>query len=234
MISGRRVVAVIPARSGSKSVPGKNIRDLAGKPLIAWTIETALNTPEIDRIIVSTDGEKITEISRKYGAEVYPRPAELATDEALVIDTLRHLRKQLKKEKESAEYMVLLEPTAPFRLPTDISECLNILESNKLDSIATFVESSSNPHRAWKIDSIIPKPFIVGSDPWLPRQSLPVAWHLNGGVYAFLLDRLPDEGRGLLFGKYGSVCMPQERSIDVDSETDFLVAEKFIKNINSY
>src|SRR5271168_1608848 len=104
MINGARVVAVIPARGGSKSVPGKNIRPLGGKPLIAWSIATAKKVADVDRVIVSTDDAKIAGISRDHGAEVYERPAHLATDTSLVIDALKYLVQQLRGEGESATH----------------------------------------------------------------------------------------------------------------------------------
>ena len=151
MLDNKRVIAVVPARGGSKSVPGKNIKDLAGKPLIAWAIEAAKKTGAIDRVIVSTDDQKIAAVSSESGAEVYRRPHHLATDESLVIDTLRDLIGSLRQEGENAEIMVLLEATSPLRTPGDIQACLEKLVRDGLDSVATFHEAELNPHRAWKI-----------------------------------------------------------------------------------
>src|SRR5215470_14291187 len=109
LLNGKRIIAVIPARGGSKSVPGKNVRPLKGKPLIVWSIEVAKQVPEFDRIIVSTDDSQIAEIGRAYSAEVYRRPQRLATDDALVIDALKDLLQTLRSENESAEWIVLLE-----------------------------------------------------------------------------------------------------------------------------
>ncbi|QPJ64076.1 MAG: acylneuraminate cytidylyltransferase family protein [Candidatus Nitrohelix vancouverensis] len=229
MINGSRVVAVIPARMGSKTVPGKNIKSLAGKPLIAWSIETSLRCEEVDRTIVSTDGDAIAEVGHEYGAEIFKRPDHLASDSALIIDSLRDLCRQLREEGETAKYMVLLEATSPFRRPRDIRACLDALESGKYDSVATFVEASLNPHRAWAIKDGTAEPFIEGAVPWLPRQELPSAWQLNGGVYAFSIDVLPVDGVSLLFGKSGAVEMPIKRSIDLDNEIDFLIAEAVLK-----
>jgi N-acylneuraminate cytidylyltransferase len=227
MIQGKRVIAVIPARGGSKSVPKKNIKLLAGKPLIAWSIETARGTAEIDRVIVSTDDEKIGSAAKEYSAEVYKRPAHLATDDALVIDALRDLIQRLRKEGEALEILVLLEPTCPLRSGGDIRNCLKVLVSG-YDSVATFEEASLNPHRAWKINDGRPEVFIPGTDPWLPRQRLPKAYRLNGAVYAFVVNGLGQDSRSILFGNSGAVIMPKERSVDIDSEIDFLVAESLI------
>src|ERR1700722_13270421 len=107
MLNGERVIAVIPARGGSKSVPGKNIRPLGGKPLLAWSVEIAQQVEEIDRIIVSTDDSEIASVGRIHGAEVYGRPPHLATDDALVIDALKDLLQRLRAEREELEWVIL-------------------------------------------------------------------------------------------------------------------------------
>ena len=132
MLNGKRVIAVVPARGGSKSVPGKNIRPLGGKPLLAWSIEVARQVSEIDRIIVSTDDAQIASVGREYGAEVYARPAHLATDEALVIDALKDLIQTLRAEGEAPEWIILLEPTCPLRTADDVRDCLKLVAARRL------------------------------------------------------------------------------------------------------
>ena len=127
MISGERVIAMTPARGGSKSVPYKNLHLLGGKPLLAWPIETARATPAIDRVIVSTDDDRIADAAKVLGAEVYRRPNELATDTAVVADAIRDLWRRLKSEGETATILVLLEATSPFRTPEMIERCLRRL-----------------------------------------------------------------------------------------------------------
>ena len=227
MLNGKRVIAVIPARGGSKSVPGKNIRPLAGIPLIAWSIETAKKVKEIDRVIVSTDDGRIADVSHQCSAEVYPRPVELATDEALVIDALKDLIRTLRKEQESAEILVLLEPTCPFRSVEDVEACLRFLSTDDYDCAATFTSAELNPHRAWRINGQTPEVFIPGAIPWLPRQQLPEAYQLNGAVYAVRMAGLIDSSKSILFGRIGAVKMPRERSIDINDSIDFLLAEQF-------
>ena len=211
MIEGLRVIAVIPARGGSKSIPKKNIRPLGGKPLIAWSIDAARSVAEIDRIIVSTDDAEISRVARDFGAEVYLRPAELATDEALVIDTIRHLIDVLRAQGEPAQIMVLLEPTCPLRSSEDIQQCIRQLATGDLDSVATFKPADLNPHRAWRIVDNKPFPFNAGVDPWLPRQKLPPACQLSGAVYAFRADRLPVGTNALLYGRTGAVISSRSR-----------------------
>jgi CMP-N,N'-diacetyllegionaminic acid synthase len=229
MIGGERVVAVIPARGGSKTVPGKNIRVLAGRPLLAWSIGIGLGTPEIDRVVVSTDDAAIANVARQHGGEVYPRPAELATDTALVIDALRDLIRRFRAEGETATIMVLLEPTCPLRSVGDVSRCLHVMHRRGLDSVATFREAELNPHRAWSIVDERPIPFVLGAVPWLPRQKLPEAYQLNGAVYAFRMDKLDATAPSLLVGTAGAVLMPRTRSVDIDDELDFEFAEGLIR-----
>ena len=190
MLNGKKVIAVVPARGGSKSVPGKNIRPLGGKPLLAWSIEVARQVREIDRIIVSTDDDQIASVGREYGAEVYGRPAHLATDEALVIDALKDLIQTLKAEGEAAEWIILLEPTCPLRTTDDVRDCLKVLAQGGCDSVATFREAELNPHRAWRLVDGVPEVFIPGAIPWLPRQKQPKAYQLNGAVYVFRANLL--------------------------------------------
>ena len=232
MIGGRRVVAVVPARAGSKSVPGKNIRPLGGKPLIAWSIEAGRAVNQIDRVIVSTDGAEIAAVARRSGAEVYDRPAALATDTAQVTDALRDLIATLRREGETAEVMVLLEPTAPLRAAADVAACLALMDARGLDSVATFKPADLNPHRAWRLVDGRPETFLPGVDPWKRRQDLPPAHQLNGCVYAFsipgLMEGAGKGGLSLLFGKTGAVEMPPERSIDIDTPVDFATAEALL------
>lgn len=229
MIKDLRVIAVIPARGGSKSIPKKNIRPLAGKPLLAWSIEAAHAVPEIDRTIVSTDDAEIGSVAREFGAEVYVRPAELATDEALVIDAIRHLIGTLRVQGDPPQVMVLLEPTSPLRSPDDIRQCIRQLTADDLDSVATFKAADLNPHRAWLIADGKPTPFISGANPWQPRQKLPPAFQLSGAVYAFRADRLPEGNAALLYGRTGAVVTSAERSVDIDNEIDFAVADTLLR-----
>ena len=229
MFEGKKIIAVIPARGGSKSVPYKNIRPLAGKPLIVWSIEVGQGVKEIDRIIVSTDDEKIAAVARDHHAEVYERPASLATDEALVIDALRDLSHTLRAEGETAEIFVLLEPTCPLRAAEDVKKCIHLLVQGGYDAVATFKDADLNPHRAWKIHDHEPEVFISGAIPWLPRQKQPVAFQLNGAVYAFYSRLLEKDGMSLLSGRSGAVLMPKNRSIDIDDELDFDIIETIIR-----
>ncbi len=229
MLNGSRLIAVIPARGGSKSVPRKNLYPLAGKPLILWSIDIAKCVGGIDRVIVSTDDQEIANVASAHGAEVYMRPAHLATDSALVIDTLKDLVATLIREGETADWVILLEPTCPLRSVEDVEECMRVLRSGAFDSVATFKSADLNPHRAWRIHQGIPEVFIPGAIPWLPRQLLPPAYQLNGAVYVFRSNMLGSDSRSILPGRIGAVVMPKERSYDIDDPIDFTVVEALLK-----
>ena len=229
MLNRKTVIAVIPARGGSKSIPGKNIRSLGGKPLIAWSIDVARQVSEIDRIIVSTDDTEIASVGRSFGAEVYPRPQHLATDEALVIDALKDLLQTLEAENQMPEWVTLLEPTCPLRTAEDVRECLRLVARDGYDSVATFKDAELNPHRAWRLIDGVPEVFVAGAIPWLPRQKLPKAYQLNGAVYVFRANLLAQEANSLLLGKLGAVLMPRGRSQDIDDSVDFTIVEALLK-----
>lgn len=224
------VVAVIPARGGSKSVPYKNLHPLGGKPLLAWPIETALATTAIDKVIVSTDDERIAEAAREHGAEVHRRPPELATDTALVIDTIRHLHRQLVESGTPDDIMVLLEATSPFRSPELVTRCIERMTAENLDSIATFNQASVNPERTWRLVDGMPVPFIEGAVPWKPRQMLTPALQLNGVVYAFRPHLLPSDSPSILFGRMGAEVIPADDVIDIDDQKDFVIADAILRS----
>lgn len=231
MIADKRVVAAVPARGGSKTVPGKNLRSLAGKPLVAWPIDIAAETSEIDRTVVTTDDDEIAATARDWDADVVERPDSLAEDDSLVVDALRHLIGELRAEGDDAEYLVMLEPTCPLRTSDDVTACLELLAdpATDYDSVATFTEADPSPHRLWDISDGTPEPFVERADPWLPRQEQPDGYELTGAVYAFEIERLPATGASLLFGDAGAVTMPRERAVDIDTEFDFKLAELLIE-----
>ena len=231
-MSDKRVIAIIPARGGSKGVVHKNIRLLGNKPLLAWTIDVVKKVEKIDRVIVSTDCDAIADVAKSYGAEVNMRPADLATDKALVIDVVKHLVGILRTQGENADIFLLLEPPAPFRAECDVNETLSLLLDNDYDSVATFSEAPLNPYRAWSLKGDKPQLIIPNANPWKPRQCLPSAYKLNGAVYAFRYSRMPQNSPAMLFGRCGAVIMPNERSVDIDTELDFKLAELIVGEMN--
>lgn len=231
MIDDERVVAAVPARGGSTTIPGKNLERLGDKPLVAWPIDVAHATNAIDRTVVTTDDDEIATVAREFGADVVDRPPELATDDALVVDALRHLVGELRSAGDDPTYLVMLEPTCPLRTSADVEACLALLADDEAshDSVATFTEAEISPHRYWDIEDGVPSPYHADADPWLPRQQQPTAYELTGAVYAFEVDALPDEGTSLLFDEPGAVLMPRERAIDIDTPIDFKLAELLVE-----
>ena len=164
----------------------------------------------------------------QLGAEVYRRSAELASDTAVVADTIRDLWRRLRSEGETADILVLLEATSPFRSPAIIDRCLRRMVDEQLDSIATFHEAEINPERTWRIESGAPEPFIRGAIPWKPRQLLSPAFQLNAAVYAFLPDRLTADSPSILFGKMGAEIVPADSVVDIDTLKDFAYANALL------
>ncbi len=230
MISNRRVVAIIPARGGSKSIKHKNLSLVNGKSLIQRAVECAKISLYIDRIIVSTDDEKIAEESRKSGAEVYIRDEAMATDTSLVADTVRSLILQLRQEGERAEYMCLLEPTTPLRKSKDVDKCISYLDTEQFDSVATIREAELNPHRAWRLKDDILEPFLDIVDPWAPRQLLPSAYQLSGTAYVFNADKFSKKlDTSFLFGRQGCIQVERATSIDIDHQIDLMLINQICK-----
>jgi CMP-N-acetylneuraminic acid synthetase len=222
-------IALVPARGGSKSIPKKNIKQLGNQPLVAWPIQTAKKTSEINNTYVTTDDDNIASLGREHGASIIQRPPEYATDDSLVIEAIHHAISIITQNKQEPDRVVVLEPTCPFRAVTDVNKCLKRLDQG-YDSAATFVEAEVNPHRMWELNDNEPTTFINKADPWQPRQQLPPAYQLNGGCYAFKTEVVNESsGPGLLFGKSAGIKMPPERSIDIDSPLDLSIAKVMIE-----
>lgn len=221
-------IAIVPARAGSKGIPNKNLLQVGGMSLVARAIAVAKQVRGVAEVVVSTDGEAIAEEARRCGAAVHWRPHDLATDDALVIDAVRHLRDERHGMGTPIRYGALLEPTTPLRTAEDVDRCLDAVRDGA-DSAATFTEAALHPYRAFVLEDTRIVPFIEGAVAWMPRQALhPPAYQLSGSAYAFHLQRLPPEGVSLLFGNAAPIVIPRERSVDIDDEVDVLVVETLL------
>lgn len=217
------VCAVIPARAGSKGIPGKNLRRLNGKPLIAHTIEAALNAACVERVLVSTDSAEIAKVALGYGAEVPAlRPAELAGDSSAVIDAVEHLLSVLRGYHP--EYIALLQPTSPLRRSQDIDAAFRHLQRCAAPSILGVSEAASHPFLCRKIEEGILKPFIESPLNDARRQDLPSAYVLNGAIYIAQTAVLTEFRSWNVAGALAYV-MSAARSVDIDSELDLAWAE---------
>lgn len=226
MIDGKTVLAVVPARGGSKGIPKKNVKLIAGKPLIAWSIEAALNSKYIDRVIVSTDCEEIATVSRKHGAEVpFLRPAELASDEASGTDVVVHAVQSV----DAADIVVLLQPTSPLRTTNDIDDSIELFIRQGGAPVVSVTEAREAPHWMFAIKGGRLERAINGSAS-IPatRQELPTYYTLNGAIYIASSQRLCNH-ESYLTPETVPFKMPVERSVDIDEMFDFFVAEKLLE-----
>src|SRR5689334_1892292 len=188
MIRGARILAVIPARGGSKGVPRKNVRDVAGRPLIGWTIAAARGSRYIDRVIVSSDDTEIIEVARREGCEVpFVRPGQLARDETPGIDPVLHALKELP----GYEYVVLLQPTSPLRTCTDIDGCIERCVASGADGCVSVSEPDKSPYWMYTLapDAKL-KPLLDRAGQTHRRQDLPRVYALNGAVYVARCETL--------------------------------------------
>lgn len=226
-----RVLGVVPARGGSKSIRRKNLKPLLGRPLIAYTISEAKMAKRLGRVIVSSEDDEILEVSRRYGAETpFIRPQELATDEALAIDVMRHAVISVEKE-EGMRYdvAVMLQPTTPLRTAEDIDLCVEKLLSTGADSVISVVDVG--PNHPLRMKTIEGDKLIDYEDETvenLPRQKLPPLYIRNGAIYAtkrdVLIEAMSFKGKDCR-----AYLMPVERSVNIDDETDMALAEVLMK-----
>lgn len=220
------ILAVIPARSGSKSVKDKNIRPLGGRPLMAWSIKAGLACKAIDRVVVSTDSDKYAQLAKFYGAEIINRPPELAQDETAMEPVLKHVLETVEKQGEKLETLVLLDPTSPFRLVSDINQCLELLKQPETESVVTVCEVDHNPYFVMgTVDNkqYFHYPLIKPDQPIFRRQDAPKVYRLNACVYAIKRELVLQEKR--FTDKTKAAEMPLLRSTHIDSPEDFLFAE---------
>lgn len=229
MTNGSRVLCVIPARGGSKGVPGKNTRPLRGKPLIAYTIEQALASRSIDRLIVSTDSPAIADAALAAGAEVpFTRPAELATDAAGSIDVVLHAMEWVREEERRPyDVVVLLHATAPLRSVNDIDAVIGLLDASA-DNVISVTEAHGNPYFNMVEAAPDGSVHLVKGGTFLTRQSAPAVFDMNGSIYAWWWDALV-RSRSVFPGRTLAYVMPRERSVDIDDEVDFILAETLLE-----
>jgi CMP-N-acetylneuraminic acid synthetase len=220
-------LALIPARGGSKGVPRKNIRLLAGKPLIVYSIETALASSKIDRVVVSTDDPEIAEVAKQHGAEVpFMRPQELASDDSPEWLTWQHAVRSLQAAGDDIELMVCISPTSPLRAVEDVDACIELLLEGEADLVCTVKTAQRNPYfnmvvldqQGYARLAISPTGAIHR------RQDAPDVFDMTTVAYAMMPDFLL-RATSIFQGNVKSVLVPDERALDIDSELDFKFAE---------
>lgn len=235
MIQGRKVLAIIPARAGSKGVKRKNIRDLCGKPLLSWPIRAAAESKYVDKIILSTDDPDFAAVGEKYGAEVpFLRPKELASDTATSFAVIEHVLNSFEGKDESFEYLILLEPTSPLTEAIDIDSALGKLHENRIiaDSIVgvSKVEAAHptfdviiNPDGL--LESFMPEGFLHAGR----RQDLKPLFFFEGSLYISTVSALLRE-KGFYHKKTLPYIVPRWKSFEIDEEIDFICVEAIMNH----
>jgi CMP-N,N'-diacetyllegionaminic acid synthase len=220
------ILAIIPARGGSKGIPRKNVIDVAGKPMIGYAIEAAKKSKYINKVVVSTDDKEIATVSKKFGAEVIDRPNEMAQDTSPVIPALQHALAKVKEKGFTPDVMVLLQPTSPLRKTEDVDNALEIYLKNKPCSVVSVCEVPHGLNIMYAVDNNKIRSVIEKKEEKL-RQNVSKVYRLNGAVYVFEPALL---AKGKVFEE-GTLAyiMPKERSIDVDDPADLTMAEALLK-----
>ncbi|MBI2056297.1 MAG: acylneuraminate cytidylyltransferase family protein [Candidatus Sungbacteria bacterium] len=239
MINRKKILALIPARGGSKGIPKKNIQLLAGKPLLAWSIGVAKKSKYIDRVIVSTDNEEIADIARKYGVEVpFLRPANLAEDLTPDTPVFLHALEWLKDhEKYQPDILVHLRPTGPLRTAEEIDESIELLEKfPEADSVRSIEEPSKPPFKMWKIAGDFIDPFVSdmpGMKDWhtAPRQSLPKVYQTTADIGVVRYSTIMEKN-SVIGGKVLPYFLKRP-TVDIDHAIDFEIAELLLRKSNS-
>lgn len=231
MYKNKRILCVIPARGGSRGLPGKNIKNLMGKPLIAYSIEHARGSKYIDRTIVSTDDEKIADIARSLGSEVpFLRPKRLAKDKSSSIDVLLHAIKWMEtKERSAFDIIVLLHVTTPLRSAEDVDKSIELLFKSNTDNVFSVTEADKNPYYNMVEVDRSGEAALVKRGNYVNRQSAPKVFDMNSSIYVWWKDVLRDK-KSLFPGHTRVYIMPKERSVDIDDFWDFKFAEMLLKN----
>ena len=230
MFKDKTFLALIPARGGSKRLPRKNILDLAGKPLIAWTIEAANNSKYIDHSIVSTDDYEITSVAQQSGAKVLARPNELADDLTNSLDVVLHA---INLQKKDFDYVILLQPTSPLRTEQHIDEAIELLFKKHAQAVISVCKTNHSP--LWS--NTLPEDnsmdhFIRDEVKGKRSQDLPSYYNLNGAIYICSIDRLLEEATFFIKSNIFAYEMDQESSIDIDTIVDFQLAKFYSKKRN--
>lgn len=223
-------LAIIPARGGSKRLPRKNLLDLCGKPLIAWSIEAALKSKYISKVIVSSDDEEILNIAKKYKADFIKRPDELASDTATTFDALKHTLENVGKY----DYVVLLQPTSPLRSEKHIDEAIELLEEKSADAIISVCEMEHSPLWSNILDENLDMSNFLRDEVLNKRsQDLPKYYRLNGAIYICKTEELLENKGFFIKENIYAYKMDKKHSVDIDEEMDFVIAEKLMQHNNN-
>ncbi len=224
------VIGIIPARGGSKGIPKKNICLLAGKPLLVHTIEVALQSKVLSKVLVTTDSEEIAAVALSCGVEVIHRPVELAGDNTLTLPVLKHALQQLKGKAVPSK-VVTLQPTSPLRLARHIDEAVNLLSSD-WDAVISVSDVEQTPYKMYQLEGEKLLPFMEGPFKEMPRQQLPKVYRDCGAVYVTWYDVLMKKD-SIWGDSFRSYYIDPEYAVDIDNRIDLKFAEVLLKERES-
>lgn len=230
MYQGKKILALIPARGGSKGIKDKNIIDLCGKPLIAYSIECGLQSKYIDSVVVTTDSEKIAEVSRQYGARVpFLRPAEYAQDTSTTLVAVLHAVNTLKEMGESYDALLLLQPTQPLRTSEDVDKAIEAYFENGEEDLVSVSLVSDHPLHIRTVEENGKLKKLLDSSSTCRRQDMPPFYRVNGCIYINNLNELNDKTS--FNDNSVPYIMEQSHSVDIDDLADFYLAEYYLGSI---
>jgi len=228
MYKNKRFLAVIPARGGSKRLPGKNIKLLVGKPLIAWTIGAGQKSEYIDKLIVTSENEDILRLSNNLGVTIIKRPDELASDSATTFDAVKHAIETIDGEYD---YIVLLQPTSPFRNEYHIDEAIELMHSKNACAVVSVCEVEHCPLWANIIPANGDMTGFLSEDIKNKRsQELGTYYRINGAIYICRIAAFIEQGTFFLKSRTFAYCMNRNNSVDIDEEIDFELATVIMRS----
>ncbi len=223
-------LAIIPGRGGSKRLPRKNVLDLCGKPLIAWSIEAGLKSKYITKVVVSSDDEEILNIAKEYKVDVIRRPDELASDTATTFDALKHTLENMEKY----DYVVLLQPTSPLRSEKYIDEAIELLEEKNADAVISVCQTEHSPLWSNTLDENLNMSDFLRAEVLNKRsQDLPRYYRLNGAIYICKTEKLLENKGFFVKENIYAYKMDKKHSVDIDEDIDFVIAEKLMQYNNN-
>jgi N-acylneuraminate cytidylyltransferase len=224
----REILAVIPARGGSKGLPMKNIALLNGRPLIDYSIKAALNSRHVNRIVVSTDSAEISDVSKRCGAEVINRPESLARDDSPTISAVIHALGKFEAEGYVPEAVILLQPTSPLRTFNDVDSALELFFQEECESVISVCEIEHSPYWSFKAEKKYIEPLFDEKYLKMRRQELPMVYIPCGAIFISRPETL-FTAKSFYSSKTLPYIMPRERSIDIDSMFDLMEADLILK-----
>jgi CMP-N-acetylneuraminic acid synthetase len=229
MFNGKKILAIILARGGSKRLPNKNILPLGGKPLIAWSIDEAKKSKYIDTVMVTTDSQEIYDVAHRHGAELpFLRPAELAQDETKSIDVILHALDFYKDEKY--DDVIIFQPTSPLRDVNDIDGAIEFFYTKNATSVVGVCEVEHSPLWSNTLDeSFSMDNFLDDKYNNFRSQDLPVYYRINGAFYMSKIDSVIKNNTFFIKHDIYAYVMSQEHSADIDTKLDFIIAEALLK-----